>query len=40
VAEHADAIEWQRRRPTDGAAHAPAALVGVQCAQSVYLVMI
>jgi len=40
VAEHADAIERQRGRPTDGAAHAPAPLVGVQRAQSVYLVMI
>ncbi len=40
MAEHADSIERQRRRPADGAAHAPTALVRVQRAQSVYLVMI
>jgi hypothetical protein len=40
MAEHADSIERKRRRPADGAAHARAALVCVQRAQSVYLVMI
>jgi hypothetical protein len=40
MAEHADSIEWQRRRPADGTAHTRAALVRVQRAQSVYLVMI